>query len=260
VKDASRAHVWAYAGSQTPKCQIRNSLGFRSDKTSLTAGGPALTVASIAPVAKIKAAPMVQATNTNVRFYGDESYAPAANKTINAANGYEWDKDYTGVFAADFTSTLPYQDIQWSSAGTKTTALRVKDQDGTYSPVVQMDVDVVAVTTVNLDNLVDGFEVLDHDQARQQFTYEGVDTYELAQAGKRPGKVKIGGFAFTDVNADNVPDDVATLKDVIDSSKKVQLTVLNVVRTGMIEGGLQVHTEGGWALKYAWTANLVLDP
>ncbi len=258
-KTTTRPHIYAYAGSQTPKAQIRNSQGFASDLTGLTSGGPTLTIASIAPVAKIKAAPMSQETNVNVTFFGDESYAPAANKTIAAANGYEWDWDYTGVFAADLVTNAPTATHSWPSAGDKTSALRVKDVDGTYSTAASIDVAISAPVTVNLDALTDGFEVLDHERSRQTMVYEGVDTFEVARGALRPQTVRIGGFAFTDADADNIPNDIETIIDVLANNKKVQLTVLGTVRTGTARG-LPVHTEGGWDFKYNWSLEVVLDP
>jgi hypothetical protein len=254
-----RKHIYGYAGSHTLRGRIKNNLGYYSDLTNLTTGGPTLTVASIAPVAKIRAAPTLALTGASVSFYGDESYSPPANKTIHAASGYEWDWDYTGTFAADSITTQPTATNSWGSAGTKTVALRVKDVDGTYSPVVTMTVEVVASVVVNLDALVDKFDFLDTDPDRQTWVYEGADTYETAQGGRRPEVVRIGGFASTDADLDNVPDDVETLNDVIVNRKKVQLTVLNVVRTGVLRG-FKVHTQGGWALKYNWSSDVVLDP
>ena len=258
-KDATRTHIYAYAGSQTPRGRIKNSLGFVSDLTNLTTGGPTLTVASIAPVAKVKAAPMLQETSVAVTFYGDESYAPAANKTIAATAGYEWDNDYTGTFVADVITNDPTTTFTYTVTGFHTVALRVKDQDAALSPVVTIEIEIVTVTTVNLDVLVDGYEVLDHGRSRQVFRYEGLDTYEVARSAVRPSLASIAGFAFTDADADNVPDDIETLMDVVASNKKVQLTVLGVVRTGTLDG-FEVHTEGGWALKYNWTTDVVLDP
>ena len=250
-----RVHRYPYVGSHSGRVAMRNSLGFETNKSS-----PAtITVTSINPVAKIRASPRLIGLNTDVNFYGDESYASAGNRSLAASNAYEWDKDYSGAFSADYTTTLPYQAMQWTGAGTKTVALRVKDEDGLYSSVVTMTVIVVAEVTTALDNLVDGFEVLDLSEGRHGAILDGMESYEITAGSEKPKQVSIEGFAYTDTDVDGVPDDIETLRDVVTNNKKVSLTVDGTSRTGRIMGDLETHNEGGWGNKRSWRCAITLE-
>jgi len=254
-----RKHRYPYSTTETPKCQIKNSLGLCSDLTGLTTGGPTLTVAQANPVAKIRASPRLVATNTDALFYADESYCPAGNKTLASSNAYEWDKDYSGSFSADYTTTVPYQPMQWTGAGTKTVALRVKDQDANYSAVVSMTVIVSTETTVSLDTLADGFEVLDVEYGRHGGVIDGIEAFEIVSASEMPMEASIGGFAYTDTDTDGIPDDIETLLDVSANNKKVSLTIKGTSRTGKIIGKIRDHIEGGWVGKYNWSCTIALE-
>lgn len=257
VPDLTRTHRYGYFGSQTPSVQITNSLGFKSNSTQLTTGGPTLTISDIVPVAVVKASPVVVAVNVVVRFFGDESYAPAGNRELASTNAYEWDKDYSVSFSLDDATTLPYKDYSWSGAGTKTVALRVKDAASAYSTHVIIQVEVVAVSTVNLDALADGYEVIDVDRSRTVIVQEGIEAKKIVRGSEKIVGVSIGGFAFTDIGANGIPDDIETLEDIVANNKRIQISVHGTVRYGALS--FRTHTEGGWDDKFNWTATLVLE-
>ncbi len=262
VTDLTRTHKYPYAGSQTPSMQIENSLGFKSDATNLTTGGPALTVADIAPIAIIRASPVKVGFDVIIRFFGDESYAPAGNKELASSNAYEWDKDHSGAFVADDTTTVPYQDYSWSSgdgAGTKVVALRVKDEDNDYATHVEISVEVVAIATTDLDSVFsDGFEFIDTELGRTIIRQQGIETKKIHRGSEELVPVAIGGFAFTDTDVDGTPDDIEILEDIVTNNKRIQITIYETVRFGAIER-FSTHTEGGWDDKYNWTATIVLE-
>jgi len=250
-----RIHRYPYVGVHYGRVAMRNSLGFETNKSS-----PAtITITSINPIAKIRASPRLIGLNTDVNFYGDESYAPAGNRSLAASNGYEWDKDYSGSFSADYITTVPYQAMQWTGAGTKTVALRVKDQDANYSSVVSMTVIVSTETTTSLDSLADGFEVLDVEYGRHGGVIDGIEAFEIVSASEMPMEASIGGFAYTDINTNGIPDDIETLLDVSANNKKVSLTVKGTTRTGKIIGKIRDHIEGGWVGKYNWSCTIALE-
>jgi len=250
-----RAHRYPYVGVHSVRIALRNSLGFECEKTAPST----TTVYNLVPVAKIRASPRLIGLNTDVNFYGDESYAPAGNKSLAATGAYLWDKDYTGSFSADYTTDVPYQAMQWTGAGTKTVALKVKDEDGAYSTEVSITVIVVAEVTTNLDNLVDGYEVIDLAEGRHGAILDGMESFEIVSGSEKPKQVTIEGFAYTDGDADGVPDDIETLKDVVANNKKVSLTVDGTSRTGRIMGDLDTHNEGGWVNKRSWRCSIALE-
>lgn len=258
VPDLTRTHRYGYFGSQTPSVQITNSLGFKSNATTLTTGGPTLTVSDIVPIAVIKASPVTVGLNIVVRFFGDESYAPAGNREFASTNAYEWDKDYSVSFSLDDATTLPYKDYSWSGAGTKSVALRVKDAASAYSTHVIIQVVVAAVSTTDLDGLADGYEVIDVDRSRTVIVQEGIEAKKVVRGSEKIVGVSIGGLAFTDVGANNIADDIETLEDILTNNKRVSLSVHGTVRYGALSS-FRTHTEGGWDLIHNWTATVVLE-
>ena len=262
LRDLTRTHKYPYAGSQTPTMQIENSLGFKSDATNLTTGGPTLTVADIAPIAIISSSPVKVGFDETIRFFGDESYAPAGNKELNVINAYEWDKDHSGAFVADDTTTVPFKDYSWTSgdgAGTKVIALRVKDEDSDLSVHVELSIEVVAIATTDLDSVFsDGFEVIDTERGRTVIRQQGLEAKKVHRGSEELVSVSIAGFAFTDTDVDGTPDDIEILEDIVTNNKRVQITIYETVRFGAIER-FRTHTEGGWDDKYNWTATIVLE-
>jgi hypothetical protein len=253
---SARTHRYPYSTTYHPYGKIQNSLGLESD---LTASGSNPVVAAALPIAKIRASNMLAATSETITFYGDESYCPAGDKSITTPNGYAWDWDYTGSFVADEYTTLPVVTHSWGTAGTKTAALQVSDGTNS-SATVSMQVTVAAQTTVNLDSaLVDGFDSEDYTDGRRASLLEGPEAWEITSGTQMPREVKIGGLAYTDIDVDGIPDDIETLNDIILNGKKVSLTLDGVSRTGIINGPIQKHKEGGYVDKVAWSCAILLE-
>ncbi len=259
IKSATRTHRYPYSGTQTVKCQVKNSLGFASNVTGLTAGGPTITVAAALPVARVRASCMLAGTGETITFYADESYCPAGNRTIKATSGYAWDWDYTGAFVADEYSDAPMATHNWGTIGTKQVALQVNDNYN-WSATVVMSVTVATQTVVNLDSaLVDGFDVMDYTDGRHVNVLEGPESWEIGSGTQRPRRVRISGLAYTDADVDGIPDDIETLNDIIINGKKIQITVDGTARIGLISGDLDKHKEGGYVDKVSWSCEAALE-
>ncbi|HEX9907881.1 MAG TPA: hypothetical protein VGB78_05370, partial [Thermoplasmata archaeon] len=249
-------HRYPYTSSQTARVKLRNDLfGLESDWFDATG----FNVAAALPIAKIRASNMLAATGETITFYGDESYCPAGNKSITTPNGYAWDWDYTGSFVADEYTTRPVATHVWAGSGTKTAALQVSDGTN-WSAAVSMDVTVAAQFTTNLDSaLVDGYDALDYTDGRRAALLEGPESWEIASGTQMPREAKIGGLAYTDTDVDGIPDDIETLNDIISNGRQVQITLDGITRTGIINGPLQKHKEGGYVDKVAWSCAILLQ-
>jgi hypothetical protein len=247
-----RTHGYAATGALTLVTFVENSLGFRGN-----ADNTAYTINSTAPVGKIKSSPLDPEVNATITLYAEESYCPASNKELAAANAYEWDLDNNGTW--EVITTVPETTTSFGSAGAKTVNLRVKDQDGTYSAIVSIVINVKTKVLVNLDTLVNKFQVLKTEVSLMVNVHQGLETYAVDVGGKKAQGVEIGGKAIKDTDADNIPDDIETLLDIVANKKPVQLTVHNVVRTGRLIGA-PTMTKGGWNYVYDWSATIALDP
>jgi len=267
--DASptRDHIWPYATTQTPKCRIRNSLGFWSDLTGLTAGGPTLTVANPGPIAKLLASPMEVLANENITFTLVESYTRAGNKAMHASEGYQFDFNNNGVYTdpaappypADSVQATPTKVVSFTSAGSYTVRARVKDVDALVSAEVTIIVTVSTEVTVNLDSaLTDGWAAIGWDFGNNVIVEEGPQANALIVAGQKPVSVKLKGIAWRTL-VNDMPADITTLQDVRDNNKQVQTAKI----TGTAEKGLLRNISA--ALKpqsvsvWEWTADLVFN-
>lgn len=256
----ARYHRYPYAGVQTPQCKVRNNLGAESDVHNMrNIPGPIITLGAIKPIAAIRASPRIAAVGETVRFYSDESMVIPGNLGWYPTGAFMWDKDYNGTFIQDYVTNDPWQDMTWSTPGTKTVALIALDEEETYSDRVIITVEVVAVSSVSMDTLTDSYEVLDISPGREAEVLDGINSYEIALGSELPCEVSIAGFAHTDSDADGIADDIETLQDIVANGKKVSLTIHGVSRTGVIIGPIKEHTEGGWGHSYNWSCSIVLE-
>jgi len=252
---SARTHRYPYTATYHPKAKVRNSLGLESDLTAASD----VTVQDAYPIAKIRASNMLATTSETITFYGDESFCPAGNKSIKTPNGYAWDWDYTGSFSVDEYTTLPVVTHSWGSAGTKAIGLQVSDGTN-WSGTASMEVTVAVAAVVNLDSaLTDGYDVLDYTDGRRASLLEGPEAWEIASGTQMPREAMIGGFAYTDTDVDGTPDDIETLNDIVTNGKKVSITLDGTSRTGIINGKIQKHKEGGYVGKVEWSCQILLE-
>lgn len=246
-------HVYTEAGAVTPRAKIESDQGFQSDYTSAAT----VTVGGLSPVGVLKG-PLYCAKDTTYTFRGDESYDQNTDGTVDH---WGWDWDYTSPFTSNVSTTVPTASHSWTTAGTKTIALRVWDNDGNNSGSVTMTTTVYdntpTVLALSSSTRISAKEISDGENIYTRNTYLGTNYGEVVWTGKDFPIVNLNGWTDRDENG---LADMDLLEDYSDSPTRLKLLVSNNNKwyTGYLTN-FNESRKGGETNQFFWTAEFICE-
>lgn len=249
----STTHAYTSAGARTPRAKIEDNLGFQSDYTVAAA----VTVAGLSPIGVIKG-PTYCEKSVNYYFRSDESYDQNTDGTLTS---YAWDYSLITSFTSNLATTAPVISIAWSYTGSKTLAMKARDNESNQSESVIWTVTVYedtetvlefdeSVTRISATNIDDGESVYAKNM------YLGANYGEMIWTGKDFPTVSLRGWSK---GADGRTD-VQTLLGYSDTPTKLKIWVSeNKLWYKGYLTNMAVDYRGGEIDQYYWNANFDVE-